>query len=159
MEIQTAPRLRLEDVTPDNWRQRLEVAEEQKGLVANQAILLARAYAYRDLRSRAFFLYDEKTPVGMGLYYDCPERDGYIFSQLFIDARYQRQGYGRAAVQLVLDALKQDQKYHRVLLCYEEGNEVARRLYASFGFVETEKDEDEIIMELSWEASWKNESK
>ena len=40
MEIQTAPRLRLEDVTPDNWRQRLEVAEEQKGLVARTDIHL-----------------------------------------------------------------------------------------------------------------------
>lgn len=29
-----------------------------------------------------------------------------------------------------------------------EGNDIARKLYEKFGFVETDRDEDEIIMEL-----------
>ena len=79
--------IRFVDVDPDNWRLGLKVAPSQKTHVADSATLLARAYAYRDRRSRAFVIYDEETPVGMGLYYDLPEMECYDFSQLFIDER------------------------------------------------------------------------
>lgn len=140
--------IRLVDIDPDNWRLGLKVAEAQKTYVANSAGILARAYAYRNYRSRAFVVYNDELPVGMGLYYDLPELECYDFSQLFIDERYQGQGYGRAAVRLVLDAMKQDGKYGKVELCYIEGNDAARKLYEQFGFQETEQDEDEIVMEL-----------
>lgn len=138
----------LADITPDNWRLKLQVSEAQKTYVAGSAVLLARAYAYREWRSRAFVVCDDETPVGMGLYYDCPERNAYDFSQFFIDERYQGKGYGKAAAKAVLEAMKQDGKYDKTVLCYIEGDEAARRLYESIGFVEIDRDEDEIIMEL-----------
>ena len=140
--------IRLVDIAPDNWRLGLKVSQSQKTHVADSATLLARAYAYRDYRSRAFVVYDNDTPVGMGLYYDLPELECYDLSQLFIDERYQGRGYGKAATQLVLDAMKQDGKYGKVALCYVEGNDVAKQMYEKFGFVETERDGDEIVMEL-----------
>lgn len=82
------------------------------------------------------------------MYYDCPERNAYDFSQFFIDERYQGKGYGKAAAKAVLEAMKQDGKYDKTVLCYIEGDEAARRLYESIGFVEIDRDEDEIIMEL-----------
>ena len=139
--------IRLVDIDPDNWRLGLKVSRSQKTHVADSATLLARAYAYRDYRSRAFVIYDDDTPVGMGLYYDLPEMECYDLSQLFIDERYQGRGYGKAATQLVLDAMKQDGKYGKVALCYVEGNDVAKQMYEKLGFVETERDGDEIVME------------
>ena len=141
--------IHLIDIDPDNWRLGLNVAESQKKYVSDAYAMLARAYAYRDYRSRAFVICDDETPVGMGLYYDLPDLECYDLSQLFIDVRYQGRGYGKAATQLVLDALKQDGKYGKVVLCYIEGNDAAKRLYEQFGFVETDCDENEIIMELS----------
>ena len=126
----------------------MKVAESQKTYVANSAVMLARAYAYREQRSRAFIIYDDEIPVGMGLYYDLPEMECYDFSQIFIDERYQGCGYGKAATQLILDAMKQDGKYNKVDLCYIEGNDVAKNLYEQFGFVEIDRDENEIILEL-----------
>ena len=140
--------IRLVDVDPGNWRLDLKVAESQKTYVANSAAMLARAYAYRYQRSRAFVIYDDETPVGMVMYHDCPELNAFDLSQLFIDERYQGKGYGKASTKLVLDAMHQDDKYSKVVLCYIEGNDAARKLYAGFGFVETDRDEDEIIMEL-----------
>lgn len=140
--------IHLVDIDPDNWRLKLEVAESQKHYVANSAVMLARAYAYRNQRSRAFVIYDDETPVGMGLYYDLPDLECYDLSQIFIDERYQGRGYGRAATKLILDAMKQDGKFSKVDLCYIEGNDAAKTLYESFGFVEIDRDEDEIIMEL-----------
>ena len=84
----------------------------------------------------------------MGLYYDEPELQSYDLSQMFIDARYQSRGYGKAAVRAILDELKADGRYDKVVLCYIEGNETARKLYESFGFTEIDRDGDEIILEL-----------
>ena len=86
--------------------------------------------------------------MGLGLYYDLPDMECYDFSQFFIDERYQGKGYGRTAVRMVLDEMRADGRYNRVSLCYVEGNDAARKLYESFGFTETERDEDEIVMEL-----------
>lgn len=140
--------IRFVDIDHSNWRSGLQVAESQRHYVANSAVLLARAYAYRAQRSRAFLICADDTPVGMGLYYDLPDMGSYDFSQLFIDERYQGQGYGKEAVRMVLEAMRGDGKYNKVVLCYIEGNEAAKRLYGSFGFVETDRDGEEIGMEL-----------
>lgn len=139
----------LVDIDPGNWRLGLTVSESQKNYVSDSYAMLARAYAYQDQRSRAFVIYDDETPVGMGLYYDLPDMECYDLSQIFIDERYQGRGYGRAATKLILDDMKQDGKYSKVDLCYIEGNDSAKKLYESFGFVEIDRDEDEIIMEMS----------
>jgi diamine N-acetyltransferase len=138
----------LEEINPDNWRLGLKVAKEQEKYVSDDFSMLARAYAYREYRSKAFVIYKDTTPVGMAMYYDCDELNAYDFSQLFIDERYQGNGYGRVATRLVLDNMKKDGKYNKVVLCYIEGNDAAQKLYESFGFVETDRDDDEIIMEL-----------
>ena len=141
--------IHLVDIDPGNWRLGLRVADSQKNYVSDSYAMLARAYAYREQRSRAFVIYDNETPVGMGMYHDCPDLDAFDLSQIFIDERYQRKGYGKAATKLVLDAMKQDGKYSKAILCYIEGNNAANDLYESFGFVEIDRDEDEIIMELT----------
>ena len=141
--------IHLADIDPGNWRLGLRVADSQKNYVSDSYAMLARAYAYREQRSRAFVIYDNETPVGMGMYHDCPDLDAFDLSQIFIDERYQRKGYGKAATKLVLDAMKQDGKYSKAILCYIEGNNAAKDLYESFGFAEIDRDEDEIIMELT----------
>lgn len=136
------------EVNEENWRLDLTVSEEQKHFVSSPHRIYARAYAYRNARSRAFVIYDGETPVGVGLYYDCPELGAYDLSQLLIDCRYQGRGYGKTAVKMMLDEMRRDGKYKKVVLCYIEGNEAAKHLYEQFGFSETDKDEDEIILEL-----------
>lgn len=138
----------LADIDPGNWRLGLKVAASQKKYVSDSYAMLARAYAYREQRSKAFVIYNDETPVGMGLYYDLPDMECYDLSQLFIDYRYQGKGYGKAATKLVLDEMKKDGKYRKVVVCYIDGNDAAKKLYESFGFVEIDRDEDEIIMEL-----------
>ena len=140
--------IHLVDIDPGNWRLGLKVAESQKHYVSDSYAMLARAYAYREQRSKAFVIYNDETPVGMGLYYDLPDMECYDLSQLFIDYRYQGKGYGKAATKLVLDEMKKDGKYRKVVVCYIDGNDAAKKLYESFGFVEIDRDEDEIIMEL-----------
>ncbi|MGH4122620.1 MAG: hypothetical protein ACREV6_06790 [Clostridium sp.] len=43
--------------------------------------------------------------------------------------------------------IKNEEKYDSIILCYIEGDEVARNLYLDMGFNHTgEVDEDEIVM-------------
>lgn len=138
----------LEEITPDNWRLGLRVSNDQEKYVSDRTHLLARAYAYRERHSRAVIICSDGTPVGMALYYDCDELDAYDFSQLFIDERYQGKGYGLAATECILDEMRKDGRFKKVVLCYTDGNQAARSLYEKCGFHETgESDGNEIVME------------
>ena len=140
--------IKLATIDPDNWRLGLNVSETQKEYVSDSMKLLARAYAYRNSRSNAFVIYNDATPVGMALYYDCDEVNAYDFSQLFIDERYQGNGFGIEAAKQILEIMKNDGKYDKVILCYIDGNEVARKMYEKLGFHLTgERDGNEIVME------------
>ena len=142
--------IRLESVTPENWRLGLRVRDDQRGFVSDSAGILARAYAYRDSRSRAFVIYNDDLPVGMALYYDVDDERVDNFSQFFIDRRYQRKGFGYEAAALILKMMKDDGKYDKVVLCYVDGDDAARKLYEKLGFHHTgEAEEDEIVMEMS----------
>ena len=142
--------IRLEDIDEGNWRIPLRVSKAQEQYVANTTTILARAYAYRNARSQALVICEDDTPVGMVLYHDEDSLDAYIFSEILIDERFQGKGYGTTATKLVLDRMKEDGRYHKVVLCYIEGNDAAKKLYEGFGFVEIDRDEDEIIMELQF---------
>lgn len=138
--------IRLESVNPDNWRLGLHVRDDQRRFVSDSCRILARAYAFRGSRSRAFIIYDDETPVGMAMYYDI--EDAYNFSQFFIDKRYQGKGLGYKAAEMILQEMKKDGVYKKVVLCYVEGDEAAKQLYLKLGFYHTgEVDENEIGME------------
>ena len=140
--------IRLEEINSNNWRVDLHVSKNQKNFVADQYKLLARAYAYRKVGSKALMIYNDDIPIGMALYYECEEYQAYDFNQLFIDERYQRKGYGLEAAKLILNKMKQDGKYQKVILCYIESNYAAKNLYEKCGFYLTgERDENEIVME------------
>ncbi|WP_066719585.1 GNAT family N-acetyltransferase [Clostridium sp. Marseille-P299] len=139
----------LVDINHNNWRESLMVSEEQTSFVSDTYRIMARAYAFKEHRSQAKFIYKDETPIGMLMFYDCEELEGYDLSQLFIDRRYQRKGYGSKATELVLQWMRQDRKYDKVYLCYIEGNEAAKAMYLELGFRHTDEiDGDEIIMVL-----------
>lgn len=137
----------LVDIDDENGCDDLEVAEDQKGYVCSSLVMLARAWLHRKKRPRVFNVYDGDTAVGMGMYLDDPEKEAYDFCQLFIDKNYQGRGYGKAAVQLVLEKMRKEGKYQKVSMCYVEGNDASRKLFEQFGFVEVSHPWDEIFME------------
>ena len=139
--------IHLETVTPDNWRNGLHVREDQRRFVADRAVILARAWAYRESRSRVFIIYNEDTPVGMAMYRDIEDMEAYAFDQFFIDERYQGRGFGMEAARQIMKLIEEDGRYDKVYLCYIDGDTAARNMYEKLGFRETgEADEDEIVM-------------
>ena len=144
----------------------LEVTEAQDDFVASNRISLVQAYSVRDSETAAFpfGIYDGDTPVGFlmigfneaaayGEDENPPKilKGNYSLWRLMIDKRYQRRGYGREAVRLALAFVKTWPcgKAEYCALSYEPENEVAAKLYHSFGFAENgEMDGDEIVAVL-----------
>lgn len=157
----------LEKVTYQNALEvcELSIFESQYPFVADNEESLAEAYlAVTSEASYAypFAIYDDDTLVGfLMLGYneyvlenpDAPayQRNNYSLWRLMIDKRYQKKGYGREALRLALEFIRTwpHGEAETCITSYNPENETAKKLYASFGFVENgEMDEDELIAVL-----------
>ena len=77
-----------------------------------------------------------------------PRWHGYLIWRFMIDKNHQKKGYGTRAMELALEFIRTFPcgKAEYCWLSYNPENEVARRLYRSFGFEEMEMPEgwDEV---------------
>jgi len=130
---------------------RLELAEGQEVFVSHPIRSLAQAYVYYHQCS-PFGIYAGDTMVGyVMVIYDRDTRE-YNLWHLMIDRRYQGLGYGKQAVKLCLEYIRQGPfgPGNTVLLTCHERNNAALSLYKSLGFRETgSRDEAELEMKLS----------
>ncbi len=157
--------LRLEKVTGKNvWDiLNLSVEDSQKDFVASNDISIIEAYTSITGNGYAFpfGVFDDNTLVGFLMvgfdiddyWDDAPEvaKGNYNLWRLMIDKNYQHKGYGKGTVQLALDFIRTFPcgKAECCWLSYEPENIVAKRLYGSFGFIETgEMDGEELIAVL-----------
>ena len=152
----------LKKITAENvWKiMKLRVNEEQENFVASNSQSVIEAYVALTNGGHAlpYGIYDDETPVGFLMigydvedsWEDAPQiaKGNYSLWRLMIDRNYQQRGYGKEAIRLALELMRTfpfgPAEY--CWLSYEPENEVAKKLYRSFGFEENgEKVEDEII--------------
>ena len=139
---------------------KLEVFDNQKSFVAtnNSSIIEAYIAITENNHVFTFGIYKDDTPIGfLMIGFDVNSDDegapriakgNYNIWRLMIDKKFQGKGYGKKAMDLALEFVNTfpcgTAKY--CWLSYECDNEVARQLYESVGFVETdEKDGEEIV--------------
>ncbi len=131
-------------VTKDNWQEliMLKVREDQKHFVGSNLYSIAEAqFGFEEnghWNLHPFGIYDDDKPVGFLMYgynFERSDRQAYIF-RLMIDEKYQGKGYGRFAMQSIIEIFRTDIRVKQVGISYKPNNEVARRLYANLGFVE-----------------------
>ena len=66
-----------------------------------------------------------------------------------IDAKHQKNGYGKAALLLSIKYLHENHKANEIFLSFEPNNVVAEKLYSDVGFKRTgEIEGGEIVMRL-----------
>ncbi len=157
--------LRLEAVNGKNvWELlKLSVDDSQKEFVASNDISIIEAYTAITAHGYAypFGIYDDDVPVGFLMigfdkddYWDDAPKiatGNYNLWRLMIDKNYQHRGYGRQAVKLALDFIRTFPcgQAQYCWLSYEPENQVAKELYASYGFKETgDMDVEDIIAVL-----------
>ncbi|MBS3949792.1 MAG: GNAT family N-acetyltransferase [Peptococcaceae bacterium] len=99
-------KLSLREVTASTVRTicRLEVMEHQKGFVAPNSVSIAQAYFCEEAWFRA--IYHEDTPVGFLMLHEEPEKGQYYLWRFMIDKEHQGKGYGKEALQLLVDRIK-----------------------------------------------------
>ena len=146
--------IELRKITWDNWEEciDLEITDEQDNFMASNKYSLAQAYVamLNDKRPpMTFAIYHNEIMVGFTMFYyqDHEENDGsdyeekpcYTLLRFMIDKKYQGQGLGKQAMAKILEYIKTFPHGRAACahLSYDPKNEAARKLYKSFGFVET----------------------
>ena len=141
---------------------KLEVFDNQKSFVATNNSSIIEAYiAIPDNNEVCTFgIYKDDTPIGfLMIGFDVNSDDegapniakgNYNIWRLMIDKKFQGKGYGKKAMNLALEFVNTFlcgiAKYCWISYESDNDNDVARQLYKSVGFVETdEKDGDEIV--------------
>jgi diamine N-acetyltransferase len=134
----------LQPVTAANWRTliKLKVREDQNHFVASNLYSIAESqFGFEDEGHWDFYpfgAYVGDEPVGFVMYcfnFNHSRFQAFIM-RLMVDDRFQGKGYGREIMRQVLDGFRADERIKNVGISYEPENEVARKLYASLGFVE-----------------------
>lgn len=131
----------------------LDVEPDQRGNVASNAVSLAEAWLYaKHAWPRAIYAGDE--PVGFVMVWDPttvdqPEEPDWFLWRLMIDRRAQGRGYGRVAVDQVLEHLRA-RAAPRVLVSHVKTALHLGRFYGAFGFQYIDReDERERYMALA----------
>lgn len=137
------------EVTRENLYQvlNLSVADSQKGLVASNAKSIAEAHYAEDAWFRA--IYANETPVGFVMLSDVPEKAEYYLWRMMVDATHQGKGYGRRAVELLVEHVRTRPGARELFTSHvkKEGN--AGKFYQKLGFAYTGEERDgELIMKL-----------
>ncbi len=133
----------LVPITAENYGEciNLRVDDSQSGFVATNAKSLAEASTKPSLFPLAIYdraaLGFEKPAVPMIGFtmYELEVAVGFIL-RLMIDEKYQRKGYGRAAMIEVIRRLKLHPEVEIIATSHLKENEAATRLYESLGFVD-----------------------
>lgn len=127
----------LREITAETVREicRLKVGEHQKGFVAENAVSIAEAYFQPLAWFRA--IYADDTPVGFVMLFDNPEESDYFLWRYMIDGRYQGHGYGRRALEQVIDYVRSRPNATALLTSYVPGEGSPMGFYRKLGFEET----------------------
>ncbi|WP_252504912.1 N-acetyltransferase [Sporosarcina sp. Marseille-Q4943] len=130
--------LHLETITKDNWVKAisLRVREDQVNFVASNAVSLAQLNFLENFHSKGIYLGEEM--IGFALYGIDEDDHEYWMYRMMIDQKHQGQGYGKEAIQLVIDDIKaiKEDRHQTITLSYEPSNEHAKRIYEKMGFKE-----------------------
>jgi diamine N-acetyltransferase len=125
------------------------VSEEQKHLVAPNAVSIAQAY----FEPKAWFraIYADDTPVGFVMLYDDPDEPEYYLWRFMIDERYQKMGFGKRSLDLLIEYVQGRPGAHELKLSCVPGENGPEPFYRKYGFSLTGRmldNEAEMNMQL-----------
>ena len=130
----------LRDITAATVRAicALAVREDQKGFVAPNAVSIAQAHFEPAASFKA--IYAAETPVGFLMWRPGSESGTCYLWRFMIDHRHQKNGYGKTALTLLFQALR-DRGFHvlktSVVQRSAQGSAGPLEFYRSLGFRET----------------------
>ncbi len=135
-------KISLREITKENYMaiHRLSVKPEQEKFVATNAQSLSQSQFHEDAWRRAIYADDE--PVGFVMLSIIPEKAEYYLWRFMIDGQQQGQGYGKQALQQVVDYVRTLPAAKAFYTSHLKGNGSPEGFYLKFGFRHTGEIED-----------------
>ena len=135
----------LKEINENNWREciGLKVRDDQKRFVGTNENSLALAYAHKEMEPRG--ICNEDIMVGLLMFAKDPDDGIYYINRLMIDKRYQGKGFGRRALEILIEEIK-GRGAETIDIIHKPDNANAIRLYRDLGFKPTydKLDDDDI---------------
>ena len=141
--------IELIELTMDNFEEciKLQVHDSQLGFVASNAYSLSEAFVDKVSEPRA--IYADGKMVGFIMYYYEPDTETGTISRLMIDKHFQKNGYAREAMEMVINLFKEMQECKYIELSYCKDNKYGASFYKKMGFLVDEK-QPEANDEITW---------
>jgi diamine N-acetyltransferase len=109
--------------------------EPQRRMVATNSMSIAQAHFNPHAWFRA--IYADETPVGFIMLYDNPETPRYYLWRFMIGSAYQKFGFGKQAIALLIEHVKTRPGAEELLLSCGEGEGSPEGFYKKMGFERT----------------------
>ncbi len=141
----------LREITRDTLGDvlRLNVGESQQNFVASNAVSIAEAYFEPRAWLRA--IYAGERAVGFLMTYENEAAAIYYLWRFMIDPRFQGMGFGRQAMELLIERIKGRPGATGLTLSVVPGEGSAVPFYEKLGFVDTGRVEDgEMVFHLAF---------
>lgn len=151
----------LRKITSKNCFEICKLKADEKFVATNEESMI-EAYAYYVENGEgplAFGIYDDETPVGFIMAEYCHDKGDndnkpyYYLWRLMIDNNHQGRGHGSAAINLLIQKIKESPKakVEKLFTSVVPGEGSPTRFYEKLGFVKTGKmvdDEEGMVLEI-----------
>ena len=142
--------IQLKEITQDNFWEviSLKVGKDQN-FVASNAISIAQSKLFPSMIPLA--IYNDQIIVGFLMYGIDPDDNNYWIIRLMVDEKHQQNGYGRKAMEIIIDKIKEDKNHYKIMISTNPENIVGINLYKKLGFESTGNIIDgEEVLELNY---------
>lgn len=123
----------IKNIDDSNWAEciQLEVTETQKTFIPSN--LYSMEESKSEKRMKILGIYKEDIMVGFASYILDEEGDMNLY-KLMIDKHYQGNGYGKKALRILMDIMKNITEKKEIWLSLHPDNMVSIKLYSGYGF-------------------------
>jgi diamine N-acetyltransferase len=140
----------LREITQENFYacMRLSVRQDQP-FVASNAFSVAESKIFPYWITKA--IYHGEEMVGFLMYTMNYKKNDLYLCRFMIDQKFQGNGYGKAALDILKELAMSDERIHTIELSTSPDNKNGIRIYEKFGFVDMkymDHDEEVFVLDL-----------
>lgn len=143
--------IELRDIDKENWLKCIFLTTDKEGkhfvceeFVASNALSIAQSKIEEGWTTKA--IYHGEQMIGFTMYGFCYEDNFYEICRFMIDYKYQGQGFGKVALEKIIEEMKAFKDCEEIFLSFEPENHIGKHLYEKLGFKDTGKVIDEELL-------------